>query len=1008
MAIGLNGSRHIDFELLVAAFDRVVNDGIPEVFVVEAPTGWGKTKFVQTFYERLALSQVGNAYWPPQLLVGEDKDDWQSSRKRIFPADFQIPDGSELPWLWWGVSCNKRQDGRPAQVLFEDGSQLAAHAGALLETISLSNSAGRSFDGMNAIVGLLAITSVSLASPLVAVLGITGFVRTAYQNRDLIENVKRKRQEREKDLLSLASLREDEVQGMLTNLETIARELPVIIIVDDAQWADPTMIKFLEGISKIEQGKILVIVTTWPATDIVDTDFFVWLTERTNNPRVVRRALQRLTNEELIALAQEEISKISVGTKIDLDAEAAVALLDRAGSTPLGVRALLGLPKIREMIRSGKGLSKNDVLSVPSGLTTILQVYWEALPDDVRYILSLAAVCGRRFEAISMQEVLIAVHPSFLQTFSEVCAQSNFLRHVGDGVYEFVDHVWWDTAKKSAEEVIANEVLAVLYTAIARRARELSGASARFQCTTAWAAHVHLAQEGLVPLDDASVSARRLAEDAYYNGSKSDSAVHFLYALKLCTRDEERLALLGYYLYLFPKNQSLAESLPVHLDFLHQAMSQMSIIGNERDASPELVRFVGQLLQKQMSDAQRPLDVASRDVRSFIKVIKELLEFLEDDEYGAIELLISLASLVREVEGNASAMALIDHFSIQRPPSSKSLIVHWLENSANLHQLEDSLKYFSSRIAEDFALIRSHESLELLDLLSRFWLDVPGEIQVLARNFLNQQLHDLARVDYVPHIPEGTFLDSPEYEIPLLVGIASRIGISEDFVTGILKNVFSLLISENLFWENPQAAWDGTTEVRGLDPEGESRFEEEGQSPEVAEIDESIKNRFLFNLAQSCVEAGYGSAVRDIKRRCLQIRESRVISDTQWWNEAHYLSRDAQWWKEKRRLSLNLASAPELHDGSWCEEWKSLTEATLLPVAPSGLSVSDVQRIWLEEELEISELRLSLESSVGPELDYFDSAYFALKHTTLSFRNFLYICGIRWHDGSKLEPFSGT
>ena len=998
MALGLNDSRHIDFELLVEAFGRVVHDGLPEVFVVEGPTGWGKTKFVQTFYERLALTQVGNAYWPPQLLLGEDKDDWQSSRKRIFPADFQIPDGSKLPWLWWGVSCNKRQDGRPAQVLFEDGSQLVAHAGALLETISLSNSAGRSFDGMNAVVGLLAITSVSIAPPLLAVLGITGFIRTAYQNRDLIENVKKKRLEREKELLSFASVREDEVQSILTNLQTIAKAIPIVIVVDDAQWADPTTIKFLEGISKMEQGKILVIVTTWPATDIVDTDFFVWLTERTNNPRVTRRALKRLTNEELIALAHDEISKISAGIEINLDAEVGVELLNRAGSTPLGVRALLGLPKIREMIRSGKGLSKNDVLSVPSGLSPILQVYWEALPEDVRYILSLAAVCGKRFEAIPLREALIADHPSFLQTFSEVCAQSNFLRHVGGEVYEFVDHVWWDTAKKSAEEVITNEVLAVLYTAIALRARELSGDSARIQCTTAWAAHVHLAQEGLVPLEDASVSARRLAEDTYYNGSKSDSAVLFLYALKLCTRDEERLALLGYYLYLFPKNRSLAECLPVHVDFLHQAMSQMSIIGNERDALPELVLFVSQLLKKQMSDAQRPLDVASRDIRSFIEVIKELFEFLVEYDYGAIELLISLASLVREVDGNASAMALIDYFSIQRLPSSKSLIVPWLGKSANLHELEDSLKYFSSRIAEDFALIRSHESMQLLDLLSRFWLDVPGEIQVWARNFLNQQLHDFARVDYVPHIPEGDFFDSPKYDIPLLVKIASRIGISEEFVTEILKNVFSLLILENLFWEFPQAAWDGTTEVRGLDPEGESRFEEEGQSPEVAEIDESVKNSFLFNLAQSCVEAGYGSAVRDIKRRCLQIRESRVISDTQWWEEAYSLSLE---------LELGLASAPDLHDESWCDEWKSLTDASLLPVAPGGLSVFDVQRIWLERRQE-NQSWISVESSESPEIDYFDSAYFMLKHSTVSFRNFLYICGIRWHDGSKLEPFSGT
>ena len=205
MAVLMYGSRRKDFELLVETFDRVMRDSIPEVFVIEGPTGWGKTKLVQTFYEHLASTQGVNAYWPSRLLTENDEINWQTGRKRIYPSNFSIPHQSVLPWLWWGVSCNKRQDGRAAQVLLEDETQLAAHAGALLEVFSMSKSAGRTFDGVNAVAGVLALTSISFAPPLLGVLGITGFVRTAWQNRDLIDAIKQKREKRDQDLLTFIS-----------------------------------------------------------------------------------------------------------------------------------------------------------------------------------------------------------------------------------------------------------------------------------------------------------------------------------------------------------------------------------------------------------------------------------------------------------------------------------------------------------------------------------------------------------------------------------------------------------------------------------------------------------------------------------------------------------------------------------------------------------------------------------------------------------------------------------
>ena len=993
MAVLMYGSRRKDFELLVETFDRVMRDSIPEVFVIEGPTGWGKTKLVQTFYEHLASTQGVNAYWPSRLLTENDEINWQTGRKRIYPSNFSIPHQSVLPWLWWGVSCNKRQDGRAAQVLLEDETQLAAHAGALLEVFSMSKSAGRTFDGVNAVAGVLALTSISFAPPLLGVLGITGFVRTAWQNRDLIDAIKQKREKRDQDLLTFISSKDDEIQGIIENLETIAIDVPVILVIDDAQWADVSLIKFIEGISRIKQGKILAIVTTWPEAEIDDSDFFDWMKNRSQNPRVVRRLLKRLTDEELIALSHEEISNISVDKKIYLDLETTVALLNKAGSTPLGVRAIFGLPKIREMIRSGRTLTEKDVLGVPSGLTSILSAYWETLPDDVRYMLSLAAVYGRRFDLFSLEETLITSRSYLRRPISEVCAQSNFLRHMGDDIYEFVDHVWWDIARNYAEEVIANDVLAVLYSEIARRARALSpGYASNRQCVTAWAAHVYLAQEDLVPLDDAVVSIRRLAEDAYFNGDKSVSSELFLYALKLCSQNEERLALLGYYLFMFPEDRPFTDYLSVFIDFLDRSVIQMTSIGNERDALPELTQYVGQLLARQLRHAKRPLGVSSIEIRPLIKGIEEMMINQVDFDHGQVELLISSASLMREVEGLASASSFVYNFWLEQQPASLSLLVAWLERSAQLHQLGESLAYFSTSINELFGLSRSDGGLQLLDLLSRYWLDVPDKIRGWSERILIQHLQEFARPDYDAQFSFESLRDSA-HDIPSLIEIAGRIGIREDLVEGVVKNVFSLLMSGDLFWVFPDGHWDGLIEALGINLEIEDESEDE------SEIDESDNNSFLVSLARSCSLVGYTHTEMIIKQMCSLKKDSRDISETQWWNEARAL----------RSILSSSADFPDFQDESWCDRWNEATEASLLPVSPRGLSVDDLKRIWSVDEQNWNQrIEGLIESPLSAQIDYFDSAYFSLKHSTLSFRNFLFHCGIRWFDGFKTDSSAGS
>lgn len=115
---------------LVAAFDAVAAGDGPRAVSIEAPLGLGKTRLVQELYARLAADRQGSgAYWPPRLdhALGT-ADDVLRARKQIEPTPgWVIPGSTEIPWLWWAISCQLSHAGSPMRALKDAGDQLKAH-----------------------------------------------------------------------------------------------------------------------------------------------------------------------------------------------------------------------------------------------------------------------------------------------------------------------------------------------------------------------------------------------------------------------------------------------------------------------------------------------------------------------------------------------------------------------------------------------------------------------------------------------------------------------------------------------------------------------------------------------------------------------------------------------------------------------------------------------------------------------------------------------------------------
>ena len=304
--------RVADVEALENAFARVAEGEGSRLVVLEAPTGWGKTRLVQEFYDRLAAGQTEPKYWPAQFVEG-DTDRWVTTRKRVHPAKVDVAAGAVMLWMWWGVSCSLRQDGRPAQALFDDATQLAAHAGSIYDRMSTKDAASVGFDGTNALVGVLGGLGMAAAAPVGVSLLVGGTIKSLWDHRDVVARLRqwaeRRRTPGGRTLDADEHGRGSQIAELADSAAKVSRDVPIIMVIDDAHWADPTLIEFVDTVMRAPKGAFLIVATSWPRGSAGGDPFHAWL-ESAPSGAVDRRVLSEFGRAELAALVRQEYALI--------------------------------------------------------------------------------------------------------------------------------------------------------------------------------------------------------------------------------------------------------------------------------------------------------------------------------------------------------------------------------------------------------------------------------------------------------------------------------------------------------------------------------------------------------------------------------------------------------------------------------------------------------------------------------------------------------------------------
>lgn len=275
--------REAELAVMLECWRKVAAGGAgPQFVLLLGDSGYGKTRLLHEFYHRISRAENGadgEGYWPDVLT--DDFNAMQVNPGVCNPT-------KEIPWMWWGLRWPQRIGGQGIQrnECVSDGlrsslSYLEAHAFPLIKKRALRKSVfDVAWSAVTLAASLLPLASFSVHA-LKWVNDAKELAEGTHHGHQLWRHIQElfgsERKEAQSQLAYLPALHEQEQKALSDKafdfarafLNTSVKELPTIpfiLVLDDAQEADPTSLDFVEKLyraASIGNWPLLVIATHW-------------------------------------------------------------------------------------------------------------------------------------------------------------------------------------------------------------------------------------------------------------------------------------------------------------------------------------------------------------------------------------------------------------------------------------------------------------------------------------------------------------------------------------------------------------------------------------------------------------------------------------------------------------------------------------------------------------------------------------------------------------------------
>jgi tetratricopeptide (TPR) repeat protein len=498
-------------EALLTLFESVRSGALagPAFVSLEARSGYGKTRIVQELYAAI-VARHGAGSPLPARLTGPGASVRQGRKVIGFNPPFGPPlpsPNQALPILWWAARCHADEAGTP-------------HGGLHLAVERLRDLARSEFDNRER-RGMMREAAPDIGEAALEIVGglqVPAVVSLALTGGRSIQAWLRQRRPDAVETELDASL----VDQAISDLVFLGRgRRPIVLVVEDAHYADPTLVAFLLRVhDQPLPVRLLTVCTAWPSEVLSQVRRFdAGETDLTFGR--LRRELELYKPHTTRIFELSPMGEVELSEFVDHVAPATPgptrrALTRRAEGNPLALQLMLELDAVRWSIRSDAiMLRPEEISSLPGSLRQIADALWSQLPPDIQALLALASIQGRDFVGELAEHVAVVALSGRLgdpaSALRAAVSPHAWVRDVSDSLLTFFEEHNYEIAHAHVDRLgsrVVNEARQALAAyVIARRTEATWHALHHSLRADLLQAHVSLARGSMSGLDQLDVAA---------------------------------------------------------------------------------------------------------------------------------------------------------------------------------------------------------------------------------------------------------------------------------------------------------------------------------------------------------------------------------------------------------------------------------------------------------------------------------------------------------------------